>query len=103
MAVLWLDLVRYADTDGYSIDTHRDVWLYRDFVIDAFNRNRPFDRFTTQQLAGDLLPDATREDRIGSGYNRLLMTSQEGCATPRNTRIAMPPTGCAIWRPSGSA
>ena len=83
LAVLWLDLVRYADTDGYSMDTHRDVWMYRDFVIDAFNRNRPFDRFTIQQLAGDLLPDATREDRIGSGYNRLLMTSQEGCADPK--------------------
>jgi hypothetical protein len=83
MAVLWLDLVRYADTDGYSMDHHRDVWMYRDFVIDAFNRNRPFDRFTVQQLAGDLLPEASRQDRVGSGYNRLLMTSQEGCADPR--------------------
>jgi hypothetical protein len=83
LAVLWLDLVRYADTDGYSMDNHRDMWMYRDFVIDAFNRNRPFDRFTIQQLAGDLLPQATREDRVGSGYNRLLMTSQEGCADPK--------------------
>jgi hypothetical protein len=83
MATLWLDLVRYADTDGYSMDHHRDVWMYRDFVIEAFNRNRPFDRFTVQQLAGDLLPGASREDRVGSGYNRLLMTSQEGCADAR--------------------
>jgi hypothetical protein len=89
MAVFWLDLVRYADTDGYSMDNHREVWLYRDYVIDAFNRNTPFDRFTTQQLAGDLLPHdpgRPREHRKGlvaSGYNRLLMTSQEGCADPR--------------------
>jgi hypothetical protein len=83
LAVLWLDLVRYADTDGYAMDHHREVWMYRDFVIDAFNRNRPFDRFTAQQLAGDLLPGATREDCVGSGYNRLQMTSQEGCADPR--------------------
>jgi hypothetical protein len=83
MAVLWLDLARYADTDGYSIDAHRDVWPYRDYVIDSFNRNRPFDIFTIQQLAGDLLPAPTREDRIASGYNRLLMTAQEGCADPK--------------------
>jgi Protein of unknown function (DUF1553)/Protein of unknown function (DUF1549)/Planctomycete cytochrome C len=83
MAILWLDLVRYADTDGYAIDTHRDVWMYRDFVVDAFNRNQPFDRFTVQQIAGDLLPNASQQDRVGSGYNRLLMTSQEGCADPK--------------------
>jgi hypothetical protein len=83
MAMLWLDLVRYADTDGYAIDTHRDVWMFRDFVIDSFNRNEPFDRFTVRQIAGDLLPHAGVQDRIASGYNRLLMTSQEGCADPR--------------------
>jgi hypothetical protein len=83
MAVVWLDLVRYADTDGYSKDAHRDVWMFRDFVIDSFNENKPFDHFTRQQLAGDLLPNATPEDRVGSGYNRLLMTAQEGCADPK--------------------
>jgi hypothetical protein len=83
MAVAWLDLVRYADTDGYSLDSHRDVWPYRDYVIDAFNRNLSFRTFTIQQIAGDLLPAATPQDRIASGYNRLLMTAREGCADPR--------------------
>jgi hypothetical protein len=83
MAILWLDLVRYADTDGYSMDHHRDVWMYRDYAIDAFNRNVPFDRFSIQQLAGDLLARPSAQDRIASGYNRLLMTSQEGCADPK--------------------
>ncbi|MCS7046555.1 MAG: DUF1549 and DUF1553 domain-containing protein, partial [Gemmataceae bacterium] len=80
MAVYWLDLVRYADTGGYHSDNHRDVSLYRDWVIDAFNRNLPFDQFTTYQLAGDLLPNATNEQRIASGYNRLLQTTEEGGA-----------------------
>ncbi|MGE5192834.1 MAG: PSD1 and planctomycete cytochrome C domain-containing protein, partial [Deltaproteobacteria bacterium] len=83
MAMLWLDLVRYADTDGYSKDYHRDVWMYRDFVIDSFNQNKPFDQFTREQLAGDLLPNPSREVLVGSGYNRLQMTSQGGCADPK--------------------
>jgi hypothetical protein len=83
MAAYWLDLVRYADTGGYHSDNHRDVWLYRDYVIDAFNRNEPFDRFTAEQLAGDLLPNPTRETRIASGYNRLLQTTEEGGAQPK--------------------
>jgi hypothetical protein len=80
MALYWLDLVRYADTGGYHSDNHRDVALYRDWVIDAFNDNLPFDRFTTWQLAGDLLPGATVEQKIASGYNRLLQTTEEGGA-----------------------
>jgi hypothetical protein len=80
MAMYWLDQVRYADTGGYHSDNHRDVYLYRDYVIGAFNKNMPFDRFTTEQLAGDLLPAATRAQRIASGYNRLLMTTEEGGA-----------------------
>ena len=83
MAVYWLDMVRYADTCGYHSDNHRDVWLYRDYVIDAFNANKPFDRFTIEQLAGDLLPNATIEQRIASGYNRLLQTTEEGGAQPK--------------------
>jgi hypothetical protein len=83
MAQYWLDVVRYADTGGYHSDNHRDVWLFRDYVIDAFNRNVPFDQFTVEQLAGDLLPDASREARIASGYNRLLQTTEEGGAQPK--------------------
>ncbi|NUQ65895.1 MAG: DUF1553 domain-containing protein [Pirellulales bacterium] len=83
MAVYWLDVARYADTGGYHSDNHRDVWLYRDFVIRAFNENEPFDQFITEQLAGDLLPGATRWQRIASGYNRLLQTTEEGGAQPK--------------------
>src|SRR5262249_19427388 len=83
MALYWLDLVRYADTGGYHSDNHRDVTLYRDYVIDAFNKNKPFDQFTLEQLAGDLLPSATLEQKIASGYNRLLMTTEEGGAQPK--------------------
>ena len=80
MAVFWLDLVRFADTQGYHSDNHVDIWLFRDYVIRSFNANKPFDRFTIEQLAGDLLPSPTDETRIASGYNRLLQTTQEGGA-----------------------
>jgi mono/diheme cytochrome c family protein len=80
MASYWLDLVRYADTGGYHSDNHREVSLFRDYAINAFNTNKPFDQFTIEQLAGDLLPGATREQKIASGYNRLLMTTEEGGA-----------------------
>jgi hypothetical protein len=78
MAMYWLDLVRYADTVGYHGDQEHPISPYRDWVIKAFNDNVPFDRFTVEQLAGDLLPDATVDQRIASGYNRLLQTSHEG-------------------------
>ncbi len=83
MALYWLDLVRYGDTGGYHSDNHRDVYLFRDYVIKAFNDNKPFDQFTIEQLAGDQLPNATREQKIASGYNRLLMTTEEGGAQPK--------------------
>jgi mono/diheme cytochrome c family protein len=83
MAMYWLDLVRYADTCGYHGDQHVDVSLYRDYVIKAFNDNKPFDLFTVEQLAGDLLPEAGPEQKIASGYNRLLMTTEEGGAQPK--------------------
>jgi hypothetical protein len=83
MAVHWLDVVRYADTGGYHSDNHRDLWLYRDYVIKAFNDNLPFDRFVTEQLAGDLLPNPTRWQKIASGFNRLLQTTEEGGAQPK--------------------
>ncbi len=83
MAVHWLDVVRYADTAGYHSDNNRDVWMYRDWVIDAFNTNKPFREFAVEQLAGDLLPNATNEQKIASGHNRLLQTTQEGGSQPK--------------------
>lgn len=80
MAQYWLDWVRFADTAGYHSDNHRDLYLFRDYVIAAFNDNMPFDRFTTEQLAGDLLGNPSRQQKIASGYNRLLQTTEEGGA-----------------------
>ncbi len=78
MAVWWLDLVRYADSVGYHGDQDVSVSPYRDYVIQSFNQNKTFDRFTLEQLAGDLLPGASRETQIAAGYNRLGMMSAEG-------------------------
>ena len=78
LASYWLDLVRYADTVGYHGDQDHAITPYRDWVIKAFNDNMPFDHFTAAQLAGDLLPGSTVDDKIASGYNRLLQTSHEG-------------------------
>jgi len=80
MALYWLDLVRYADTIGYHSDNYQEVSAYRDYVISSFNTNRPFDQFTIEQLAGDLLPNATVEQKVASGYNLLLQTTEEGGA-----------------------
>ena len=82
MAMQWLDLARYADTHGYHIDSHRDMWHWRDWVIKAFNRNMPFDRFTIEQLAGDLLPNPSREQLVATGFNRNHMINYEGGAIP---------------------
>ena len=81
-AMYWLDLVRYADTVGYHGDQDVSVSPYRDYVIDAFNSNMPFDRFTREQLAGDLLPEPTQEQLVASGYNKLGMMSAEGGVQP---------------------
>ena len=80
MGVFWLDLVRYADSIGYHSDNERNVSPFRDYVIKAFNTNLPFDRFTTEQIAGDLLPNPTLSQRVASAYNRLIMTTEEGGA-----------------------
>jgi hypothetical protein len=80
MAVPWLDAARYADTHGYHIDSHRGMWPWRDWVIAAFNRNLPFDQFVIEQLAGDLLPNATRDQKVASGFNRNHMINFEGGA-----------------------
>ena len=87
MAQPWLDLARYADSDGYHDDTNRSMWPYRDYVISSFNQNKPFDTFTREQIAGDQIPDATREQKVGSAFHRNGPTSSEGGANPDEYRI----------------
>lgn len=88
MALKWLDLARYADTHGYHIDPARDMWKWRDWVIDAYNRNLPYDQFTIQQLAGDMLPNATLDQKIASGFNRNHPINFEGGAIPEEYAAA---------------
>lgn len=78
MAIRWLDASRYADTNGYQTDADRIMWRWRDWVIDAFNRNMPFNRFAVEQIAGDLLPNATIEQRIATGFSRNHRGNSEG-------------------------
>jgi mono/diheme cytochrome c family protein len=86
MAIYWLDLVRYADTVGYHGDQEHHISPYRDWVIKAFNDNMPFDRFTIEQIAGDLLPNPSDDQKIATGYNRLLQTTHEGGAQDKEYR-----------------
>ena len=89
MAQGWLDVVRFADTIGYHSDNPHEVWPYRDYVIKSFNDNKPFDQFTIEQLAGDLLPESTQEQLVGSCFNRLLLTTEEGGAQPKDYEARM--------------
>ena len=78
----WLDLARYADSQGFEKDLPRVMWKYRDWVIDALNRDMPFDQFTIEQIAGDMLPNATADQRIATGFHRNTMTNEEGGIDP---------------------
>ena len=83
----WLDLARYADTNGYEKDKPRSIWPYRDWVINALNRDLPYDQFVIEQLAGDLLPKPTREQKIATGFLRNSMLNQEGGIEPEQFRV----------------
>ena len=82
MAVDWLDAARYADSNGYQVDRDREMYAWRDWVIKAFNDNKPFDEFTIEQLAGDLLPEATIDQKIATGFHRNHMMNEEGGVLP---------------------
>lgn len=83
----WLDQARYADSHGYSIDGEREIWKYRDWVIASLNENKPFDQFTVEQLAGDLLPNATIQQKIATGFHRNTQINQEGGVDPEQFRM----------------
>jgi hypothetical protein len=85
---MWLDLARYADSAGYGSDPLRTIWRYRDWVIDAFNRNLPYDQFTIEQIAGDLLPNPTLEQRMATAFHRNTMTNTEGGTDDEEFRVA---------------
>ncbi|QEL16510.1 DUF1553 domain-containing protein [Limnoglobus roseus] len=88
MASDWLDVARYADTHGYQSDRFRNMWAYRDWVIKAFNANQKFDQFTIDQLAGDLRPNATKDQRLATAFNRLHMQNEEGGIVEEEFRVA---------------
>ena len=86
-ASVWLDLARYADSAGYADDGRREVWKYRDWLIDAFNRDLPFDQFTIEQIAGDLIPDASLDQKIATTFNRLTQVNNEGGTDDEEFRV----------------
>jgi len=86
-ASVWMDLARYADSEGLGIDKRRDVWKYRDWLISAFNRDLPYDQFTIEQLAGDLLPDPTIDQRIATTFHRLSQANNEGGTDDEEFRV----------------
>ena len=87
MSRFWLDAARYGDTHGLHLDNYREMWPYRDWVVRAFNSNMPFDRFTTEQLAGDLLPDATDSQLLATTFDRLHPQKVEGGTVPEEFRV----------------
>lgn len=89
LAVTWLDVVRFADTIGYHSDNPRNVWPFRDYVIRSFNENKPFDQFTIEQLAGDLVENPTQEQLVASAFNHLLLTTEEGGAQAKDYEARM--------------
>jgi hypothetical protein len=89
MAIPWLDVVRFADTIGYHSDNPRNIFPYRDYVIKSFNENKPFDVFTKEQIAGDLLPNSGQEQKVGSAFNRLLLSTEEGGAQEKDYEARM--------------
>ena len=97
----WLDAARYADTHGIHFDNYRENWVFRDWVINAFNRNMPFDRFTVEQLAGDLLPNRTLDQQVASGFNRCNITTNEGGVIPEEYLVLYTrdrtETASAVW------
>ena len=87
MAIRWLEAARYADTNGYQTDAERTMWRWRDWVIDAFNHNMPFDQFTIEQIAGDLLPNATLDQKLATGFNRNHRGNGEGGIIPEEYAV----------------
>lgn len=87
MTLKWLDLARYADTNGFSIDGGRHMWLWRDWVIDSFHKNKPFDQFITEQIAGDLIPEASTWQKVATGFNRNHMITHEGGTIPQENLV----------------
>lgn len=101
MAIRWLDAARYADTSGYQTDGERHMWRWRDWVIDAFNHNLPFDQFTIEQIAGDMLPGATLDQKIATGFNRNHRGNSEGGIIPEEYAVEYVvdrvDTTCTVW------
>ena len=87
-AHVWIDLARYADSNGFATDNARTIWKYRDWVIDAINRNQPFDRFSIEQIAGDMLPGATQDQILATAFHRNTLTNDEGGTSDEEFRVA---------------